>query len=204
MTAPSTLFAGDHQRSLSKLPFQTIGAAIPGERLRPPKSWIATAIALCGCLLSVGSAHAAGRSRSGEELIGVCIKRAAAGRGWLEKTLWGLRDQEGGWVGAQVPNTDGSHDLGPLQVNSWWVNRVAQAVDRPPAHVRYWLVNDACFNVDVARWIFINALSLTGDYWKAVGVYHSPTGWRQRRYSASVASHLTKRFGPSVFVTGAQ
>lgn len=204
MTARPMLFAGNHRRSLSEFPFQIKGSAMRGERLRLPKSVIATAIALCGCSLFVGSAHATDRSRLGEEQIGTCIKRAAAGRGWLEKTLWGLRDQEGGWVGAEVPNTDGSHDLGPLQVNSWWVSRVAQAVDRPPAHVRYWLVNDACFNVDVARWIFVNALSLTGDYWKAVGVYHSPTGWRQRRYSASVASHLTKRFGPSVFVTGAQ
>jgi len=138
-------------------------------------------------------------SNSHEAQIGACIRRASAGHVWLEKTLWGLRDQEAGWIGAQVRNSDGSHDLGPLQVNSWWVTRVAETVNRPPSLVRYWLVNDACFNVDTARWIFLSRLAVTGDYWKAIGVYHSPTGWRQRRYAALVAAKLSKRFGKSVF-----
>ena len=139
------------------------------------------------------------QANSHEAQIGACIRRASAGHIWLEKTLWGLRDQEAGWIGAQVRNSDGSHDLGPLQVNSWWVTRVAGTVNRPPSLVRYWLVNDACFNVDTARWIFLSGLAVTGDYWKAIGVYHSPTGWRQRRYAALVAAKLSKRFGKSVF-----
>lgn len=131
-----------------------------------------------------------------------CIRKAAQGKPWLECTLWGLRDQEGGWVGAAVANANGTHDLGPLQVNSWWVPKIAALVERPEPHVRYWLQHDACFNAEVARWIFLSGLAGTGDYWKAVGVYHSPTGWRQARYARSVADYWRKRFGDGLWGEG--
>lgn len=136
-------------------------------------------------------------SREGE--VAACIRKAAKGKAWLERTLWGLRDQEGGWIGAAIANTNGTHDLGPLQVNSWWVPKIAALVRRPEPHVRYWLQNDACFNAEAARWIFLSGLAVTGDYWKAIGVYHSPTAWRPARYANSVAAHLQRRYGSSVW-----
>lgn len=134
-----------------------------------------------------------------ESEVARCIQRAAGGKVWLERTLWGLRDQEGGWIGAEMRNANGSHDLGPLQVNSWWVPRIASALRRPESAVRHWLQHDACFNVDAAQWIFLSGLAITRNYWKAVGVYHSPTAWRQQRYTLSVVAHLRRRFGPLAF-----
>lgn len=134
-----------------------------------------------------------------EVRVGRCIRQASDGRLWLERTLWGLRDQEAGWVGAEILNRNGSHDLGPLQVNSFWVPKLAAMIDRSPSQVRVWLTHDPCFNVQAARWIFLTALSATRDYWKAIGVYHSPTHWRQRRYASLVAAKLIQRFGPSIF-----
>ena len=151
-------------------------------------------------LLPMPDARAARPGVADEPIVAACITRSAGGRGWLEKTLWGLRDQEGGWIGAEVANSDGSHDLGPLQVNSWWVPRLAAITGRPQRHIRHWLKQDACFNVEVARWIFLSGLATTGNYWKAIGVYHSPTGWRQRRYAQSVARKMHGRFGKSVFL----
>jgi hypothetical protein len=146
-------------------------------------------------------AGAAGRPDEAhhEATLARCIRDASRGKGWLEKTLWGLRDQEGGWIGAEIPNRDGSHDLGPLQVNSWWVSRLAAATGKPEFRIRYWLTQNACFNVDAARWIFLTSLQATGDFWKAIGLYHSPTTWRQRKYARSVAEKLEGRFGPEVF-----
>lgn len=135
----------------------------------------------------------------GEPQVAHCIRKAAGGRDWLEKTLWGLYDQEAGWPGAQVRNRNGSHDLGPLQVNSWWVGRIAGATGRSAEQVRDWLTNDVCFNVDAARWIFLDGLAATGNYWEAIGLYHSPTNWRQRRYAAKVAARLQTRFGSNIF-----
>ncbi|WBQ17740.1 lytic transglycosylase domain-containing protein [Sphingobium yanoikuyae] len=159
------------------------------------------AFVACILLLS-GSAAAASRpvrSAAAEREIARCIQSASAGRSWLEKTLWGLRDQEAGWIGAEVLNTNGTHDLGPLQVNSSWIPKFAALTGRPAPIIRYWLINDPCFNVQAARWLFLAGLRTTGDYWKAVGVYHSPTDWRQRRYAGSVAGHLRRRFGEAVF-----
>lgn len=134
-----------------------------------------------------------------EAIVRQCIQRAARGTFWLEKTLWGLRDQEAGWIGAQVPNTNGTYDLGILQINSSWVPSVARLVQRPQAQVRHWLQFDPCFNTETARWLFLTALSQTHDFWKAVGIYHSPTAKLQKKYALSVAGHLHRRFGPDVF-----
>jgi hypothetical protein len=149
-------------------------------------------------LFGAASAHARETGQA-EARVAQCIRESAGGRTWLERTLWGLRDQEAGWIGAEVRNTNGTHDLGPLQINSWWVPKIAALIDRPAGDVRGWLQSDPCFNVGTARWIFLSALRTTGDYWRAVGVYHSPTAWRQRRYAMNVARHMQRRFGGEVF-----
>jgi hypothetical protein len=157
------------------------------------------ALALLVIVFATGQGRAAGPAAEPNIVVARCIARAAHGKPWLERTLWGLQDQEGGWIGAEILNDDGSHDLGPFQINSWWVPRLAAATGRPAFQIRWWLKHDACFNVDAARWIFLSGLAVTRDYWKAVGVYHSPTDWRQRRYALSVAVHLRRRFGRRVF-----
>ena len=159
---------------------------------------IATQAILATLIIHSEPANAAVRSTPAHEArLGACIRDASRGRVWLEKTLWGLRDQEGGWIGAEVPNDNGSHDLGPLQVNSSWVPKLATLVAKRPNEVRAWLIGDPCFNVQAARWIFLSGLHATGDYWKAIGVYHSPTASRQRRYAESFIGHLRRRYGPS-------
>ena len=150
----------------------------------------------------VPAAPSAATSATSDSEIARCLARAAGGKDWLEKTLWGLRDQEGGWIGADIANADGSHDLGPLQVNSRWVPIIASMLRRPDQDVRGWLKSDACFNADVARWIYLSALRSKGDYWAAIGAYHSPTIWRQRRYALNVAARLTRRFGVGLFRAG--
>lgn len=155
--------------------------------------------ALAGHLLIATPAGAADRNAAEEARIGQCLRQAARGRDWLEKTLRGLRAQEAGWLGAEVANTNGTHDLGPLQINSSWVPKISRMVGRRPEQVRYWLRYDPCFNADAARWIFLFALQSTGDYWMAVGAYHSPTGWRRRAYAAKVADHMRRLFGSGIF-----
>lgn len=158
----------------------------------------ACALMLLPCSVQA-SADRSDPRREAEPVLAACIRGASAGWPWLEKTLWGLRDQERGWVGAQIRNRDGGYDLGPLQVNSWWVPRLARLTGKSSGNVRWWLIHDPCFNVHVARWIFLTALVQTRDYWRAVGVYHSPAAHRQRQYAQSVALRLQRRFGSDVF-----
>jgi hypothetical protein len=70
-----------------------------------------------------------------------------------------------------------------MQVNDWWVPKIAALIDRDAASVRDWLADDPCFNVGTAKWIFLSALAQTNDYWQSIGVYHSPTRWRQIAYA---------------------
>jgi hypothetical protein len=169
---------------------------LPGFHLR----LMLGALALVWLCEPIASAAAAPRrSAADERVIAQCIRKAAGRRAWLERTLWGLRDQEGGWIGAEIANANGTHDLGPLQVNSWWVPRLAVLTRRSPGQVRHWLKHDVCFNADTARWIFLSALAATGDYWKAIGSYHSPIPWRQMKYRTAVAQHIRRRFGRAAF-----
>lgn len=161
-------------------------------------------LALTGFLLVMPAprpADAATWRPHSEPGIADCIRVAAAGRVWMERTLWGLHDQEGGWVGARLSNRDGSHDLGPLQVNSWWVPRIAKLLGRPEREISQWLQHDACFNVDAAKWIFLSGLAATHDYWRAIGIYHSPTPVRQTAYARNVAQRMQRRFGPEIFAS---
>jgi len=160
------------------------------------RRFICIAILVLMAALTCEDAVAAGLP---ESEVARCIRQAAHGQSWLEKTLWGLRDQEAGWIGAEILNSNGSHDLGPLQINSWWVPRIAALLSRREGEVRRWLQFDPCFNAEAARWIFLDGLKSTGDFWKAIGVYHSPHGYRQSRYAALVAKHLRQRFGPEIF-----
>lgn len=156
--------------------------------------------ALAGIAIG-GSPVGARTSQIEEPELARCIYEASEGKPWLERTLWGLRDQEAGWLGAEIHNKNGSHDLGPLQINSWWVPRLANATGKPLAHIRWWLINDPCFNVAAAKWIFLSGLTVTKDYWTAVGAYHSPTAWRRQRYALGMASKLRRRFGQGVFAS---
>lgn len=159
------------------------------------RSLIIVLMALCfAAEVRAGS----GMRDDAEALIGHCISKSSAQRTWLLHTLWGLRDQEAGWIGAEVRNRDGSHDLGPMQVNSWWVPKIAALVGRSEEQVRHWLRFDACFNIDAARWIFLTGLRQSRHYWEAVGTYHSPTAWRKARYAKDVAEKMRRRrFEPS-------
>lgn len=160
-----------------------------------PLKLILSVAVLAAALVPNGAGAHPTRNLEQEALIGRCIREAASGREWLERTLWGLRDQEAGWIGAEVPNTNGTHDLGPMQINTWWIPKLSALIHKPPETIRAWLIQDACFNVQIARWIFLTELSANRDYWRAIGAYHSPTDWRRRDYALSVSKKLRARFG---------
>ncbi len=149
-----------------------------------------------------GTAQALGRGMVAQErLIAHCIHQSARGKPWLVKTLWALRDQEGGWIGAEVRNRDGSYDLGPMQINSQWVPRMARLVGRRSDEIQNRLRYDACFNVEAARWLLLTNLAASSDYWQAVGAYHSPTPVRRHCYAISVARRLARHLAASPMQT---
>ena len=52
-----------------------------------------------------------------------CVQQAAATYGIPEALMLAVLETEGGQPGLARRNRDGSHDLGPMQVNTRWVRR---------------------------------------------------------------------------------
>ena len=63
------------------------------------------------------------------------------------RVLPAIQAVEGGRVGLVRGNTNGSEDLGVMQVNTLWIATLARRSGLPAAEVRERLVHDACFNI---------------------------------------------------------
>lgn len=108
-----------------------------------------------------------------------CMVSAATLQSLPPQVMFGLYKTEGGHVGQWTTNTNGSHDIGPLQINdATWLQKIADLQfggDKDLAMNA--LLNDGCYNVNVGAWIFRQYLNEAhGDYATAIGYYnsHSP------------------------------
>ena len=103
------------------------------------------------------------------------------------RVLPSIQAIEGGRVGLMHSNTDGSVDLGVMQINTLWIGPLARFTGLPDANVRDRLLNDSCFNIAAAGLIMRTYLNETkGDLLRAVGDYHSHTPVLNLSYQAKV------------------
>ena len=98
-----------------------------------------------------------------------------------------LLNVEGGRLGAVTPNTNGTVDIGPMQVNDIWVPKIA-AHWRTDVKSAYQALRDNfCANVEAGAWILRMGLDEAhGDFWEGVGIYHSHDPDHKRTYLSSV------------------
>lgn len=102
---------------------------------------------------------------------------------------------EGGRPGTVSPNTNGSYDMGVMQVNSIWLPKLAAM-----GITKHEIIYNACQNVMVGTWIlagymkhYIGTAGLTnawedpGAFWRAVGDYNSHTPVYNHRYQKRVS-----------------
>ncbi len=130
--------------------------------------------------------------------VPVACVRAAAGYYRLPPlALVGILGAEGGRPGQAVRNTDGSEDLGPMQINSRWLPRLARY-----GLTRKKLLGDSCANVWAGAWILALAVSRDGDIWIAIGHYHSGRRGESRKYRLRVSRILLTWFEREEFRRG--
>jgi hypothetical protein len=94
---------------------------------------------------------------------------------------------EGGRLGAVSPNTNGTVDIGPMQVNDIWIPQLTAhwATTRQAAYRA--LRDNFCANVEAGAWILRMGLDEAhGDFWEGVGFYHSHDPDHKRTYLSSV------------------
>ena len=124
-----------------------------------------------------------------------CMVSVAAFYHLPPRVLPSIQAVEGGTVGFVHVNTDGSRDLGVMQVNTRWVVKLAAATRIAPDEVRTRLINDGCFNVAVAGAILRTYLNEAhGNLMLAVGFYHSHTPTLNLDYQAKVLASAYRLF----------
>lgn len=105
----------------------------------------------------------------------------------------GIMHVEGGRVGQQVGNSNGSYDLGPMQVNTVWVPQLAKSwkVSHKQAHMA--LRDDGCLNIKVSAWILSQKIKQSGSLYGGIAHYNSATPGIGQRYASKVVTVMYKK-----------
>jgi len=104
------------------------------------------------------------------------------------ETLPAIHAVENGRAGIVRHNTNGSEDLGAMQINTLWLPQLSRGTGLPTGRLRQALIQQDCFNVAVAGAILRIYLHESGDLAKAIGYYHSHTPALSEAYQARVFS----------------
>ena len=127
-----------------------------------------------------------------------CMAAAAAFYNLPPRALPAIQAVEGGRVGTVSRNTDGSEDLGLMQVNTRWIPILSRYTHTSNDVTRARLIGDPCFNIAAAGAILRTYMNETGgDLMLAVSYYHSHTPARGQEYLARVMRTATALFGNS-------
>lgn len=127
---------------------------------------------------------------SASKILAACLMLASQTYSVPPAVLVGIYKAEGGQVGQEMPNTNGTHDLGPMQINTVWLPDLAYRWGVPENTARKWVRDDACTNVGVAAWILRGHIVETGSLSQAIAHYHSRTPHHGGRYKRKVISIL--------------
>src|SRR6516162_3644773 len=104
-----------------------------------------------------------------------------------------LLNVEGGSLGRVSPNTNGTVDIGPIQVNEIWLPGVAAHWHATVADAYKALRDNFCANVEAGAWILRRGLDEAGgDFWEGVGYYHSHTPEHKTRYLREVLRQVLR------------
>jgi hypothetical protein len=150
--------------------------------------WVAL---LAAVIVMLGS----GTSRAADNatMIRGCIEAAAQAYRVPPAILVILLNVEGGSLGAVSPNTNGTVDIGPMQVNEIWLPDIARHWGTTQRVAFFALRDSFCANVEAGTWILRQGLGeANGDFWEGVGYYHSHDPFHKRTYLRAVLEQVLR------------
>lgn len=110
------------------------------------------------------------------KVLAACLLLAAQTYSVPPAVLVGILQVEGGRIGQAVgPNKNGSYDLGPMQINTIWLPKLAKYWGVNQATAKKWVRDDPCTNMGVSAWILRRHMNETGSLSRAIAYYHSRT-----------------------------
>jgi soluble lytic murein transglycosylase-like protein len=118
-----------------------------------------------------------------------CIQQASRTYAVPRRDIFALMKNEGGTPGIAVRDSNGTQDLGPMQVNTCHLPFL-----RSYGYSYRVLKNNACANVMAGTWVFARCLAITGNLLSAAACYNAGPGnlaaaW-QDGYVQRFAAHL--------------
>jgi hypothetical protein len=112
----------------------------------------------------------------------VCSISAAQSFGLPPSVVLAVAQIEGGRPGLARRNTNGTYDLGPMQLNTAWLAEL-----RPYGVDPRWALGGGCYPYQLAAWrIHAHVVRDGGEYWTRVANYHSRTPAQNRPYRAQL------------------
>ncbi len=126
------------------------------------------------------------------KVLAACLMLASQTYSVPPAVLVGIYKAEGGKVGQEVRNDNGTYDLGPMQINTVWMPELAGKWGVSESTAKKWVRDDACTNVGVAAWILRSHIDETGSLSQAIAHYHSRTPYYGTTYKRKVISILQK------------
>lgn len=127
------------------------------------------------------------------KVLAACLILAAQNYSVPPAVLVGIYNVEGGRIGQQVQNTNGTYDLGPMQINTLWLPELAEYWGVNEVTAKKWVRDDACTNMNVSAWILRQHLNETGSLAKAIAQYHSRTPERGGNYRRKVVNAMARQ-----------
>jgi hypothetical protein len=116
-----------------------------------------------------------------------CMAAAAAFYHLPPRVLPSIQVVEGGRPALVQPNTNGTADLGLMQINTIWIGPLAHYAHMQPTAVIDRLLHDSCFNIyasAVIMRVYLNEAN--GNLMVAIGHYHSHTPALSMEYQEKV------------------
>ena len=106
-----------------------------------------------------------------------------------------IQSVEGGRPGTVHANSDGSADLGVMQINTRWIPAIAGVTRQTPAMTAARLINDPCFSIAAGGAILETyRREAHGNLLLAIGYYHSHTPPLNQAYQALVLNRAAMMF----------
>lgn len=122
-----------------------------------------------------------------------CLLAAANTYQIPSSVLYAIMENEGGKMGEVSENTNGSYDLGIMQINSLWLPELAKHWGVSQTEAAYAVVNDTCTNFNVAAWILNKKIAeADGSLMNGIAFYHSRTPNLGRKYAMKIYNTLER------------
>ena len=136
--------------------------------------WRRKALSGAALILATIGPFGLASAKADEAMIDGCLKAAAELHQVPAGVLVLLLSVEAGRLGEVSQNTNGTVDIGPMQVNDTWVQKIAGHWRASPDAAYRALRDNFCANVEGGAWILRQALDgAHGDLWTGVALYHS-------------------------------